>query len=367
MNKLSEHSISKWLKRRSIESESEIQRSKEIEDIFLLFDTNRSGTLEIGEISNMFKNNGIHLNQSNLQQLFKMVDEDNSGTLTFEEFKEFMLSEERQKLFTELMKKLRVEQMKSFLANDENTNTENNRVEYLPLSAERMMKYLKYKALRKGIYEDINENSTAYHDCTSKSSSKGLNKLFSRHLDKRQSLQTGKTSAENHLEKSLKVVKGFMKIFTGYNINNTIPSQNLINSLIIKRKNVKEANRILLSCDESNPKIKLEKDSKLFRLTEGGSMTSKHPSRKQIRKLGVRKSHGTFAHKEIMVQDEVPDYCKLNSVRHTNRKQKHKIMVSNSSNTRLSTSYTRHKRNKELVLTQESNNFNVDSKRLYLT
>ena len=91
-----------------------MQRLKEIEDIFLLFDTNRSGTLEIDEISSMFKTNGIHINKNNLHQLFKMVDEDNSGTLTFDEFKEFMLSEERQKMFTQLMKRQRDEQIKNY-------------------------------------------------------------------------------------------------------------------------------------------------------------------------------------------------------------------------------------------------------------
>lgn len=118
-SKLKEQSVITWLKKRYKDvakkeytnTEAELLRHKEIEDMFLLFDINRSGTLEIDEISKMFTSNGISINKSNLIKLFQMVDKDNSGTLTFAEFKEFMLNETRQKEFTELMKKERSQQI----------------------------------------------------------------------------------------------------------------------------------------------------------------------------------------------------------------------------------------------------------------
>lgn len=99
-SKLGQHSVVKWLKRnymRTYNTSSELLRQKEIEDIFYLFDTDRSGTLELSEIAKMFDSNGIEISKNNLVQLFKLVDEDNSGALTFDEFKEFMLNEDRQK------------------------------------------------------------------------------------------------------------------------------------------------------------------------------------------------------------------------------------------------------------------------------
>ena len=125
--------------------------------MFLLFDTNRSGTLEIDEISNMFKSNGISIKKNNLIKLFQMVDEDNSGTLTFKEFKEFMLSQTRQKLFTELMKKERDQQLQTFLepGDVEEKVDKASKIEYLPLSADTMIRHLRYKAIRKTLYDEI--------------------------------------------------------------------------------------------------------------------------------------------------------------------------------------------------------------------
>lgn len=44
-------------------TDSELLRHKEIQDMFSLFDTNRSGTFEIDEIKYMFKNSGIAMDQ----------------------------------------------------------------------------------------------------------------------------------------------------------------------------------------------------------------------------------------------------------------------------------------------------------------
>lgn len=82
--------------------------------------------------------------------MFNMVDEDKSGTLTFAEFKEFMLSEDRQRLFTQLMKKERSQQLKCI------SEAGQGKPDYLPLSADCMMRHLRYKAVRTELYTDIN-------------------------------------------------------------------------------------------------------------------------------------------------------------------------------------------------------------------
>ena len=151
-NNLKHQSVVNWLKSRYSKvakkeytnTDSELLRHKEIEDMFLLFDSNRSGTLEINEISDMFKTNGISMTKANLVHMFQLVDKDNSGTLTFNEFKEFMLSETRQKLFTDLMRKERDQQIETFLDpnNHDIKSAISAKIDYLPLSADCSNMYL---------------------------------------------------------------------------------------------------------------------------------------------------------------------------------------------------------------------------------
>ena len=68
-NSLKKHSVVNWIKSRYgnvakkeySNTDAELLRHKEIEDMFFLFDKNRSGTLEINELTDMFKSNGISL------------------------------------------------------------------------------------------------------------------------------------------------------------------------------------------------------------------------------------------------------------------------------------------------------------------
>ena len=90
-----------------------------------------------------------------------MVDWDNSGTLTFDEFKEFMISQSRQKLFNDLMRKEREQQIEAYLEpnNADMKKILANKMEYLPLSADTMIRHLRHRTIRKALYNEIfNEN-----------------------------------------------------------------------------------------------------------------------------------------------------------------------------------------------------------------
>lgn len=68
-----------------------------------------------------------------------MVDEDGSGTLTFDEFLEFMLNENRQKMFVKVMKDERLNQLQKAVDYDninENKGPKQIDMEYFPLAAD---------------------------------------------------------------------------------------------------------------------------------------------------------------------------------------------------------------------------------------
>ena len=95
-----------------------MKRDREIEEMFLLFDKNRSGTLELNEIgipkhssvfkihqffqipiffyiyfvliqtiAGMFRENGIKISLKIIRRMFGLIDNDSSGSITFSEFK----------------------------------------------------------------------------------------------------------------------------------------------------------------------------------------------------------------------------------------------------------------------------------------
>jgi hypothetical protein len=258
MGKLKQQSIISWLKSRYSEkakkiytnTDSELARHREIENMFLLFDTNRSGTLEIDEISNMFRSNGIQIKKAHLIEMFNIVDADKSGTLTFSEFKDFMLNDDRQKLFTELMKKERDQQAKEFFDYkniDEIRSPKYGDSKYLPLSAEAMMKHLRYQATRKALINEIN----ASKDGNQKSvknfiSTDRVTSIFGNNSTMSQVHTPKARSARSDIcEKSMGDLTNFMKLFSGYNINESLPSQNLINMIIFKRMNLQEAENVM--------------------------------------------------------------------------------------------------------------------------
>lgn len=70
--------VKKWLNQRCgnkarikyLKSSLAIQKEKEIENLFILYDEDRSGTLEINEMRDMFYAHGITLSRSQLQTVF---------------------------------------------------------------------------------------------------------------------------------------------------------------------------------------------------------------------------------------------------------------------------------------------------------
>ena len=67
---------------------------QELEALFRLFDYDNSGTIEASELHRMFEENGIFIDGADLLDIFNIVDEDKSGTLTLEEFQKFLTNPE---------------------------------------------------------------------------------------------------------------------------------------------------------------------------------------------------------------------------------------------------------------------------------
>ena len=220
-------------------TDSELARHKEIQDMFLLFDTNNSGTFEIDEIKNMFKYSGISIDKENLMKIFKMVDVDSSGTLTFDEFKEFMLNEERQKLFSDIMKKERSIQLTKAV-DYENVNAydlaKQTDLDYLPTTADSMMRHLRFKTIRKKLYEDIFDKEEDVHSSVHQLlSPQRSQSIFDTEPYASKSQTPRSNPRREYSDKAMDDVKNFMRIFTGYNINNPMPSQNPLQEIIRKK------------------------------------------------------------------------------------------------------------------------------------
>jgi len=66
----------------------------QIKTLFNNFDEDRSGTMEVDELWEMFAKNGIDIQREELLRIFNIVDEDQSGSLSLEEFEKFILSPE---------------------------------------------------------------------------------------------------------------------------------------------------------------------------------------------------------------------------------------------------------------------------------
>jgi Ca2+-binding EF-hand superfamily protein len=62
---------------------------REIDEMILKFDENKDGKIEIGELSNIFKDFGIDATSEELSQAAKDLDTNNDGTIDISEVKEF--------------------------------------------------------------------------------------------------------------------------------------------------------------------------------------------------------------------------------------------------------------------------------------
>ncbi len=96
------HDVNKWFKNHQIEktqpfylkSERELWQELQLERLFLSFDEDGSNSLDVHELHDMFKSNGVDITLEECWQLFKFVDDDGSGFLSVDEFKLFLKSEE---------------------------------------------------------------------------------------------------------------------------------------------------------------------------------------------------------------------------------------------------------------------------------
>jgi Ca2+-binding EF-hand superfamily protein len=67
-------------------SPREIKNLEDIKLLFEKFDEDRSGSMEVDELYQMFSQNGINIQQEELLRIFNIVDEDGSGSLSLDEF-----------------------------------------------------------------------------------------------------------------------------------------------------------------------------------------------------------------------------------------------------------------------------------------
>jgi hypothetical protein len=100
--KLKQMEVVQWLKKRcqktaktsSLLTVNEIERNKDIMQIFEHFDEDKSGQLELNELVGMLESNGMKMSKKHAMEFFEVLDADKSGGLSMNEFKEFLFSED---------------------------------------------------------------------------------------------------------------------------------------------------------------------------------------------------------------------------------------------------------------------------------
>lgn len=115
--------------------------------IFEKFDTDKTGTLDIREINHLFKENQMSIDKEEIKEIFKVVDSDNSNSLTIEEFKKFILSEESKHKFRMIMREVRQKTLIENINRKNNNDMEEN-CSYIPLTFEAMLNYIHSRSQR---------------------------------------------------------------------------------------------------------------------------------------------------------------------------------------------------------------------------
>lgn len=75
--------------------------------IFDQFDQDKSGKLEMDEIYQLFSENKVNLNYDDVEKIFQIIDDDASGALTKDEFKQFLLAKDSKDKFRTLMREIK--------------------------------------------------------------------------------------------------------------------------------------------------------------------------------------------------------------------------------------------------------------------
>eukprot|EP00347_Sterkiella_histriomuscorum_P002215 403369028 len=160
----------KWLqnrfydraKKEYILNSAQIKETLAMETLFIRFDKDKSGTLEMQELINMFRENQINISEKIIRELFRFADEDLSGTLTLDEFKSLLTNQRALDRFRELMIKERqkIQSISSLQNFSQNNKNQEGTVRFLPTDLRDMLKLLvnriKYNSLQKKL-EDVQQ------------------------------------------------------------------------------------------------------------------------------------------------------------------------------------------------------------------
>ena len=145
-------------------------KEREMENVFYKFDQDRSGTIELRELYEMFLEYGVDINQYELRKLFNIVDSDGSGALSIAEFKKFSSNPLANSHFRKMIQRIRSEHEKIFGPHYE------LRRGYLPFNLTRLLDYLSHMSKREALIEGI--ENTKYEYDASKRHIKDFIKVF---------------------------------------------------------------------------------------------------------------------------------------------------------------------------------------------
>ncbi|CDW84384.1 ef hand family protein [Stylonychia lemnae] len=114
---------------------------EEIEEIFNSYDIGQKGQIEVSQLAIMFEENGVNVSEQDLRAIFNIVDDDKNGTLSLEEFKKFINSDDAQLKFRNiaLQMRQRIEEDYQMFRIAEK--------QYLPLNFNKMLTYLFQKTV----------------------------------------------------------------------------------------------------------------------------------------------------------------------------------------------------------------------------
>ena len=86
---------------------TQLHQHKAIESVFKKLDEDGSNSLDIDEVNKMFRNNNISITIDQLKSLFSIACKSGSFELSFDEFKQFTLSDKANRMFRDIMKAIR--------------------------------------------------------------------------------------------------------------------------------------------------------------------------------------------------------------------------------------------------------------------
>lgn len=155
------HAKIPYVKKEYLMSDQEIKQNQIIETIFTKFDTDGSGSLDLNEIIDLFRQNMVNLDKDTVKEMFQ------SDEFTLKNFKQIVSSEESLQRFKDILLTQRKRILhdiergsdKKVAANDEELSRKFDgmkqfrKVHYLPQTFETMMESFGLNLQRKLLYE----------------------------------------------------------------------------------------------------------------------------------------------------------------------------------------------------------------------